>query len=214
MIVMDTSYFGRGFGVMVFRDELSRKNLLWVYVKHESLKDYIEGIRWLQSRSWEILGIACDGKRGLFHAFSDIPVQMCQFHQVQIITRYLTRNPKLEAGKELKEIVGHLSHSTRHEFEAMLSMWEQQWKSFLREKTFNLETGKWHYTHRRLRSAIRSLKTNLPFLFIYQDYPDRGIPNTTNSLEGTFSMLKRKLRNHPGIKPWRKRKMIDEILAK
>jgi len=95
----------------------------------------------------------------------------------------------------------------------MLSLWEQKWKTFLGEKSRNEETRKWHYTHRRLRSAIRSLKTNLPYLFTYQYYPKRCMPNTTNSLEGTFSKLKTKLRNHPGIKPWRKRKMIDQILS-
>ncbi len=214
VIVMDTCYFGRGFGVMVFRDELSKRNLFWVYVKHETVKAYIDGIQSLKDRSWEILGIACDGKRGLFRAFHDIPVQMCQFHQVQIVIRYITRNPKLEAGKELKDIVLQLCKSTRSEFEEMISEWEQKWKSFLLEKTRNEETGKWYYTHRRLRSAIRSLKSHLPFLFTYLDYSERNIPNTTNSLEGTFSKLKRKLRNHPGIKHWRKRRMIDEILSK
>jgi hypothetical protein len=29
---------------------------------------------------------------------------MCIFHQKQIIQRYITKNPKLEANKELKEI--------------------------------------------------------------------------------------------------------------
>ncbi len=214
VIVMDTCYFGRSFGVMVFRDEPLRRNLLWIYVNHETLKAYINGIQWLKERSWNILGIVCDGKRGLFHAFGNVPVQMCQFHQVQIVIRYITRNPKLEAGKELKIIVLQLTHSDRQEFESMLTTWEQKWKSFLQEKTRNQETGKLHYTHARLRSAIRSLKTNLPFLFTYQDYTNRSIPNTTNSLEGTFSMLKRKLRNHPGIKAWRKKKMIDQILSK
>jgi len=65
-----------------------------------------------------------------------------------------------------------------------------------------------------LRSAYRSLKTNLPYLFTYLEYPDLDIPNTTNSLEGTFSNLKTKLRIHSGIKEWRKRKIIDEILSK
>jgi hypothetical protein len=41
----------------------------------------------------------------LFSAFPGIPIQMCQFHQKQIITRYLTGSPKLQAGIELQKIV-------------------------------------------------------------------------------------------------------------
>ena len=115
---------------------------------------------------------------------------MCQFHQVAIIIRYITSNPKLLAGVELRIIVQRLCRSNQKEFSNIIYRWESKWKSFLKEKTYNEETRKWHYTHRRLRSAIRSLKSNLPFLFTYQKDPDLEIPNTTNSLEGTFIGLK------------------------
>ena len=214
IIVMDTCYFRWGFGVMVFRDFLKRKNIYWKYLKHETLEEYKFGINYLLDKGVEINGIVCDGKRGLFRAFGAIPMQMCQFHQVAIVTRYITRNPKLEAGRELKEITHILTKSSEKEFSIMLNKWYLKWKGFLSEKTYDNEDRKWHYTHRRLRSAYRSLKTNLPFLFTYLEYPDRGIPNTTNSLEGTFSHLKTKLRTHAGIKEWRKKKIIDEILSK
>ena len=32
------------------------------------------------------------------------------------------------------------------------------------------------FKHRQLRSALRSLKNNLPYLFAYQDYPELNIP--------------------------------------
>jgi len=214
IIVMDTCYFRWGFGVMVFRDYLRRKNIYWKYLKHETLEEYRLGINYLLDKGIEINGIVCDGKRGLFRAFGAIPMQMCQFHQVAIITRYITRNPHLEAGGELKDITHTLTTSSKTEFSIMLNKWYLKWKGFLSEKTYDGEDRKWHYTHRRLRSAYRSLNTNLPFLFTYLEYPNWGIPNTTNSLEGTFSNLKTKLRTHAGIKEWRKKKIIDEILSK
>jgi len=70
----------------------------------------------------------------------------------------------------------------------------------LKEKTVNPETNKWFYTHKRLRSVYRSLKTNLPYLFTYQKYPELNIPNTTNSLDGTFSNFKSLPRIHRGLK--------------
>ena len=33
---MDTTYWGRGFGVMLFKDALSKENLLKYYVKSET----------------------------------------------------------------------------------------------------------------------------------------------------------------------------------
>lgn len=214
VLIIDTSYFGWSFGVMVFRDHTNHQNLFWKYLKHETLSEYKLGISHLVSRGIKIMGIVCDGKKGLFRAFGDIPIQMCQFHQVAIITRYITRNPKLEAGIELKNLTHKLTKSSKSEFTRILAEWHEKWKDFLSEKTYNEEHKKWHYTHKRLRSAYRSLKTNLPYLFTYLECPDLGIPNTTNSLEGKFSYLKSKLRIHPGMKQWRKKKIIDEILSK
>ncbi len=41
---MDTTYFGKTFGVMVFKDSLQGQILLTKYVKQETNKLYIEGI--------------------------------------------------------------------------------------------------------------------------------------------------------------------------
>jgi len=214
ILIMDTSYFRCGFGVMVFRCHPKHQNMFWKFVDHETVAKYQSGVSYLQSKGLEIMGIVCDGKRGLFSGFGAIPVQMCHFHQVAIITRYITRNPRLQAGVELKTLVHKLTIFSKTEFTNYLKQWYNKWKGFLSEKTYDDQNNKWHFTHRRLRSAYRSLKTNLPFLFTYLEYPDLGIPNTTNSLEGTFTNLKTKLRIHSGVKEWRKRKIIGEILSK
>lgn len=210
---MDTSYFG-SFGVMVFRDSYRKENVLRKFVVHERLEDYISGINQLKRDGWDILGIVCDGKRGLFKAFGKIPIQMCQFHQTAIVTRYITKNPKLEAGKGLKELMKLLKNTDKESFIGVLEEWHQEWNDFLKEKTYNPETKTYHFTHRRIRSAYRSLKTNLPYLFTWYDHIDLNIPNTTNSLEGIFSNLKTKVRVHAGLKKHRKMNIIDELLAK
>ncbi len=68
------------------------------------------------------------------------------------------------------------------------------------------------YTHKKLRSAYRSLKSNLPRLFTWYDYYELKIPNTTNAIDGHLSDLKNKLRNHKGLSLVRKKKFIDEFL--
>lgn len=212
-VVMDTTYFGRGLGVMVFRDAYFKKNLYWKYVSHETLKEYIDGITSLQTIGFNVKAIVCDGKRGLFTAFKGIPVQMCQFHQAAIVTRYITKNPKTECGQKLQELMRLLPKTDKESFEGAFKAWTKQWNSFLIEQTTNLETGKRHYTHRRLRSAARSLKSNMPYLFSWYDHLDLNIPQTTNSIEGVFSALKRKVRVHSGLKKHRKIKLIDQLLS-
>ncbi len=108
-VLMDTTYFGRGFGVMLFKDAYSGKNLHKVYVKTEANQHYADGISYLVKEGFTIKAIVCDGRRGLLQLFPGLPIQMCQFHQVAIIRRYLTKKPKMQASKELWEHVLLLS---------------------------------------------------------------------------------------------------------
>ena len=92
------------------------------------------------------------------------------------------------------------------------STWFAKWELFLNERTINESTQKSFYTHKKLRSAYRSLKNNLPWLFTWYDNYDLKIPNNTNAIDGHFSDLKNKLRNHNGLSLERKKKFIDEFL--
>jgi hypothetical protein len=212
VVLMDTTYWGRDFGVMLFKDAYTKENLLKYYVKYETNALYIQGLNELRKQHFKVLAIVCDGRKGLLKSFNNTPVQMCQFHQVAIIRRYITKNPKLPASIELKELVAMMKITDKESFEGGLDLWFNKWELFLNERTINITTGRSHYTHKRLRSAYRSLKTNLKWLFTWYDYYDLNIPNTTNAIEGHFSDLKNKLRNHNGLSKERKSKFIDEFL--
>ena len=64
-VQMDTTYWGRNFGLMVIKDAL-RGVVLWhKYVRHETVAQYVEGIEWLKSNGFRIYGIVTDGMKGL-----------------------------------------------------------------------------------------------------------------------------------------------------
>jgi 5S rRNA maturation endonuclease (ribonuclease M5) len=212
VILMDTTYWGRDFGVMLFKDSYTKENLLKYYVKHETNALYILGIEELKSQGFEVVGIVCDGRKGLIQSFNGIPVQMCQFHQSAIIRRYLTKKPKLSAAKELISIVDLMKKTDKESFVGALDLWFIKWKDFLNERTLNSITNKSFYTHKRLRSAYRSIFNNLFCLFTWYDFIELDIPNTTNAIDGHFADLKNKLRNHNGLSQKRKMKFIDEFL--
>lgn len=209
---MDTTYWGRSFGVMLFKDAITKENLLKYYVRAESNYLYHQGINELINKGYTILAIVCDGRRGLLNSFGNIPVQMCQFHQAAIIRRYITKKTRLQASIELKGIVQLLPRTDKESFQGALNDWFERWEHFLKERTLNDSTGKSYYTHKRLRSAYRSLKTNLNNLFTWYDYYELGIPNTTNAIDGHFADLKNKLRNHNGLSLKNKKRFIDEFL--
>jgi len=209
VVLMDTTYFGRTFGVMLFKDAYTKENLLKYYVKYETNALYQQGIRTLQAKGFTVLGIVCDGRKGLIPLFSDLPVQMCQFHQSAIIRRYLTKKPKLQAAQELLKVVDLMKQTDKNSFEGALQLWFNKWEEFLNERTTNPINGKSFYTHKRLRSAYRSLKSNLPWLFTWYEHIELNIPNTTNAIDGHFADLKNKLRNHNGLSKQRKMKFIN-----
>jgi hypothetical protein len=214
IIVADATFFDRTYGVIVFREPNLKKNLYWKEITVENLSAYWQGRTFLEKKGFVIQAAVTDGKRCARAVFSDLPTQMCHFHQILIITKYLTKRPKMEAGKKLRKITLLLTKSNEKEFTILLNNWFEKWEEFLKERTVNPETGKWFYTHKKLRSAYRSLKTNLPYLFIYQKYPELNIPNTTNSLDGYFSHFKSLLRMHKGLRRARRYKVICEILRK
>jgi len=186
---------------MLAKDYYTGKTLERLYLKSETINSFITLVEKIKQR-YEIKAIVVDWRKGILNAYPEIPTQMCQFHQIQIINRYLTRKPKLEASKELRKITLTLTTIKKELFIKLLEKWYQKWETLLKEKTINQNTKKWFYTHKKLRSAYRSLKTNLSYLFTYQKKQNRHlkIPNTTNLLDGFFSHLKNALRVHRGLK--------------
>ena len=106
-----------------------------------------------------------------------------------------------------------MKNADRAPFLAALARWEAQWSSFIEERSIDRYTGMGYYTHKRLRSAYRSLKNNAKWLFTWCDNPGLGIPTTTNALEGLFGGLKTKLMNHNGLSLNRMMKFIDSLLG-
>lgn len=169
----------------------------------------------LEERGWTIQAVVVDGRRGFLGVFGDILVQICQFHQIKQVTKYLTRRPKTEAGRALRTLALTLTKTDEATFTRALEKWCDQWSDFISEKTVSsFSNGKttWHYTHKNVRSAYRSLKTNLPYLFTYQKHSHLSIPNTTNALDGSFSALKKKLAVHHGLRQDRRYKVISKLL--
>jgi hypothetical protein len=217
VIVCDATFYGKRkdkLGTLVFKDILQNEVLIWKHIDSELISDYKQLEVQLVKLGYKIQAIIIDGKRGLYNAFKDYPIQMCHFHQRQTINRYLTRKPKLEASKDLQKIMYNLTTTNQNNFTKKLDEWHIKYKEFLDEKSISSTTGKLNYTHLRVRSAYRSLITNLPYLFTYKYYKKITIHNTTNSIDGgVFSPMKKLLKIHNGFTKSLKLKMVDDYLV-
>lgn len=213
VLVIDTTYFDI-FGVMVFRCWTRRQNLFWTFVVEETNEAYLAGLAHLQATGFTVVAVVCDGKRWLAEQIEakGLPVQLCQFHFTKTMTRYLTKKPKTQAARALRALALSAKRLDEASFTEALTTWHAKYAAFLAEKTTTLRTGRWQYTHRSIRSAYRTACNWLPNLFTYKKHPELGIPNTTNTLDGTFSHLKNKVQLHRGLNNVTKKKIIALIL--
>lgn len=144
--------------------------------------------------------------------------QRCLFHIQSRITRHLTRNPRTDAGRALRELVMRLSkigEDDEDEAIAWQIQLDQWWRAFghlTKEKT-RLRNGQLVFTHDRLRKAwnlINSVIRNQT-LFTYITY---GNPRTTSPLEGGInSQIRDVLRRHRGLSEQHQKRAVEWFLV-
>lgn len=216
-VVMDVTYFG-SWGVLVVIDPnakvAAKENLVLYYgfldgsertLHYEVALDTLEGL------GYTVLGATIDGRRGVRELLEsrNIPVQYCQFHQLQTITRCLTRRPYLPANQHLRSISLDLTVTTEKQMRIELDAWYAANRTWLKEK----EPFERRYAHPRTRQAYFSLRRNLPYLFTYQQALAFPLPNTTNALDGRFGLWKGMLHRHRGCSRTLKTKILRSLFA-
>jgi len=225
-LIMDTTYFKQADGLLVVIDPNAssgmNKTVYYAFLSHtETTLDYETAADTIEAMGYSIISITIDGRRGVKGMLEDrgIPVQYCQFHQLQTINQCLTRNPILTPHRELRDIALTLTGSDKATFESRLDRWHLKHGVWLRERYVD-ETGRRQYKHARCRRAYFSLRRNLPNLFTYQqpdlqEWSKHGVStrNTTSPLDGYFGNLKDKLRVHRGITKTLKNSLIRVLLS-
>jgi hypothetical protein len=210
-LTLDATFFGRGCGLMIYRAE--GRNIHWQEIESETIAVVETGLKHLKTQGWTFSSVTVDGRKGTISLINrllpDVPVQFCVFHQKAIIRRYLTAKPKTLCGKELRSLTSFLGYISEKIFMECLDDLRDRYADFLKERNEQKQ-----FKHRRLRSALRSLRSNAPYVFAHQRFPDRAIPTTTNSCDGSFAHWKNKVKIHRGLKPERRQKMISFLLSK
>jgi hypothetical protein len=212
-LIADVTFFGKKKnhdGLIIFIDAWTGKVLWFKFIKSETKAEYQEGLDYLNKNNYEILSVTIDGRIGIKEVFMDYPVQICQLHFQVNILRKTTLNPRTDLGRNLKFIATHFINQrwSKQQLEGAVTILNEAYGDFLGQRN---ESGQ--FTHRRLRSAMRSIKTNLNNIFINQQLPELNIPNTTNHLDGGVNpKIKKLVYDHRGLSKPRRNKLI-EVLA-
>ncbi len=209
-LVIDATWFGRRHCFLVYWDADLEHAQWWRYATSENSEEIMQDFISLKKANVVCSSITSDGGRGIRKAiemiYPQIPHQRCITHIQRLGLALLTRNPKTQAGQELrllaKTITQIETQQQRDVWVNQLLLWCNRWDGFLKERSYLKGTRKWWYTHKSLRRVRALILNALPNLFHYLE--DNTIPKNTNGLEGRFGMLKQHYRQHRGLSKLRR----------
>lgn len=213
-LLIDGTYFNNDLCLVLYRDNTIKFTQLYRLTNGEWYEELKEDLENLLKLGVQIESITCDGHKALLKAIrkacKEVIVQRCLVHIQRMCKIWLTRHPQSQAGLELRRIVSRM-HLIRNDSErdywiVSLVKWHQQHEEFLNEKSFNVDSSRYWYTHKLVRRSFMVIKKALPDMFCYLDNP--RIPKSTNGLESFFGHLKGHLNVHRGLSPSHKKEFI------
>jgi hypothetical protein len=201
---IDATYF-KQFCLLCYQDNEDGYIQLFRFTDGEHYKEIKEDLDNLLRLGLRLESITTDGHKSILKAIrNSVPqviIQRCLVHIQRMCLLWLTRYPKHQAGQELRQLVLQIlkikTNNDKLFWIAEFHQWCERHKDYINEKTYNIETGRYWYTHKFLRRSYVTIKRALPNMFHYLANPK--IPNTTNGIEGFFSHLKNHLDLHRGL---------------
>ena len=204
-LLIDGTYFSNGICLVLYRDATIKFTQLYRFSDGEHYTEIKEDLENLVKLGVHIESITSDGHKAILKAIKTVlpeaKLQRCLVHIQRDCRIWLTKNPKSNAGYDLKEITSkiHLIHNYQDLSFWLLDLenWLNKYQNYINQKSYNLETGRYWYTHKMVRRSFMTIKRALPNMFHYLDNP--RIPKSTNSIESFFGHMKNHLNIHRGL---------------
>lgn len=217
-LLIDGTYFPNNLCLILYYDHDIRYVQLYRETDTENYIEISEDLNNLKALGVDIYSITCDGHRAILKAIKknlpQVIIQRCLVHIKRQVRIYLSSNPKTIQARELLRISNKITAIKTIEQSSLwlleLYHWHKTHENHLYERSYNLDTKRYWYTHKNLHGAFILLKKAIPNMFAYLDDPE--IPYTTNRLENYFGHLKEKLTLHRGLRLKAKRNFIKWYL--
>lgn len=204
-LLIDGTYFSNGICLVLYRDATIKFTQLYRFSDAENYSEIKEDLENLLKLGVQIESVTSDGHKSILKAvrevLPDAKLQRCLVHIQRDCRIWLTNRPKSLAGYDLKQISSKMHLITSHYELSLwllsLDKWYQEYREYINQKSYNLETERYWYTHTMVRRSFMTIKRALPNMFHYLDNPK--IPKSTNSIESFFGHMKGHLNIHRGL---------------
>ncbi len=198
-LIFDGTYFKHQNCFLLLLDGQSGKAVDGHYLIRENYASAHEIFQGVKDAGAIPFAITIDGNtcviRALKAVWPSITIQRCLVHIQRQGLSWLRRYPKLEAAKELRKILllvtGIESHQERDEFLNLFMQWEKCYGQFVKSLPSS------HKVYGDLQRTRSLLLNAWPDMFHYLD--DSKVAPTTNRIEGYFSTIKGKYKQHHGL---------------
>lgn len=204
-LIFDGTFLHRRHSTVVLMDGRTHRLIRGQYGVRENsepeLRAFFEA---LKEGGLQPLSFTVDGNphviRVLSSLWPDAVLQRCLVHIQRQGLMWCRSHPKTAYARRLRQVFLRVTRiSTPAERDGLLSLiaeWEDRYGAGIAARQ---ETGRVFSDIKRARSMLLHA---LPDMFHYLDDP--RIPATTNGLEGYFSRLKSRYRQHRGLSPHRR----------
>jgi hypothetical protein len=217
-LLIDGTYFGNNLCLIIYRDNAIKFTQLYRLTNGEWYEEIKEDLENLIALNVKIESITCDGHKAILKAIKkackDVMLQRCIIHIQRMCRIWLSSKPKSEAGIELRKVISkvHLieTEADKQYWLKDLVDWHEKHGSFVNQKTYSKETGRYWYTHKMVRRSFTVIRKALPNMFLYLENP--RIPKSTNGIESFFGHLKDNLRIHRGLSKKHRKNFIKWYL--
>lgn len=205
-IIIDGTYFSSDICLVVYRNSEIKCTQLYRLSDNERFEEIKEDLENLRALNIDVQSITCDGHRAILKAVrkvfkKEIIVQRCLVHIQRMSRIWLTKASKSIAGQELLKLTQQIhrihTHEQKNYWLRALYDWDVAHQSFLKEKSFSIQTNRYWFTHKMVRRVRHLLIHAFENMFHFLD--DEKIHKSTNALESFFGHLKDNLSIHRGL---------------
>lgn len=137
ILAVDAVFFNKTSGILIGKDHRTNKVVYIKSISSESKEEYQQMCQELEQKGIKIDGVISDNSSAAKSVFNGVVRQICQFHMVKSIIKYLSKKPMTQAVKDLLHIVYQLKKSSSEKFKKLLYEWLEKYKDLLFAEKFD-----------------------------------------------------------------------------
>ena len=161
-LLVDGSYFPNGLCLILYYDYDINYVQFYRETTQEKYKEIKEDLENFKKLGVDVYSVTCDGHRAILKAikkvYPDAIIQRCLVHVKRQSRNYLSEKPKHPISQQLLSLSNQITSiktiEKSNEWLLDFKLWYEKNKDFINEKTYNQESKRFWFTHKKGLSNI------------------------------------------------------------